>query len=98
MKKIGYFLSLFCLIPILLIAQEGKRTVMAMSVAVAPKIDGILDEEAWKDAPVAENFIQRKPYNERPAAFRTEVKFLYDNSGLYIGAMMYDPSPDSILT
>lgn len=98
MKKIGYFLSLFCLLPILLIAQEGKRTVMAMSVAVAPKIDGILDEAAWKDAPVAGDFIQRKPYNGRPAAFRTEVKFLYDNSGLYIGAMMYDPSPDSILT
>ena len=81
-----------------LIAQEEKKTVFALPVKVAPKIDGILDEESWTKAPVAGDFIQRRPYNGKSAAFRTEVKFLYDNTGLYVGAMMYDPSPDSILT
>lgn len=98
MKKTGHLLFIFLLIPILIIAQEGKKTVFALPVSVAPKIDGILDEEAWSKAPVAGDFIQRRPYNGKPATFRTEVKFLYDNTGLYVGAMLYDPSPDSILT
>ncbi len=98
MKKTGFLLFISCLIPLFMFAQEGKKTVIALPVSVSPRIDGILDEEAWSKAPVASEFIQRRPFNGKPTAFRTEVKFLYDNSGLYVGAMMYDPSPDSILT
>ena len=98
MKKTGFLLFTSCWIPLFMLAQEGKKTVVALPVSVSPKIDGILDEEAWSKAPVAGEFIQRKPFNGKPTAFRTEVRFLYDNSGLYVGAMMYDPLPDSILT
>jgi hypothetical protein len=98
MNKAGFLFFIFILIPFLMTAQEGKKTVFALPVSVAPKIDGSLDEEAWSKAPVAGDFIQRRPYNGKPATFRTEVKFLYDNTGLYVGAQMYDPSPDSILT
>jgi len=88
-----FFLFYF---PHLLYAQADKKLVSAISVSKPPKIDGILDEEAWLTAPLANDFVQRFPYNGRPATFLTEVRFLYDNSGLYVGAMMYDPSPDSI--
>jgi len=98
MKKTGFLLFIFCWIPLFMLAQEGKKTVFALPVSVSPKIDGILDEEAWSKAPVAGEFIQRRPFNGKPTAFRTEVRFLYDNSGLYVGAIMFDPSPDSILT
>lgn len=77
-------------------AQHPRKQTAAVSVASSIRIDGILDEPAWSEATAAGDFIQVEPYNGKPASFRTEVRFLYDNSGLYIGAMMYDPAPDSI--
>ena len=61
-----------------------------------PKIDGILNEEAWKMAIPSSGFVQYRPYNGPPASFETEIRFLYDNSGIYVGATMADPYPDSI--
>jgi len=94
----------YFLIYILLLAafsgfsQAERKDVSAIPASESIKIDGILDEPIWKDAPSAIDFIQQEPYNGLPATLQSEVKFVYDNSGLYIGAMMYDPSPDSILT
>jgi hypothetical protein len=80
----------------LVFSQNPRKETIASKASSAIRIDGILDEAAWADAAVATDFMQVEPYNGRPATFRTEVKFLYDNTGLYIGAMMYDPYPDSI--
>ncbi len=77
-------------------AQTMKKTVNAVPTAVTLKIDGVLDEEAWQNAAVAGEFVQRTPFNGKSATFNTEVRFLYDNSGLYIGAILFDPYPDSI--
>jgi len=33
-----------------MIAQQGGKTIFAIPVSTAPKIDGILDEEVWKQA------------------------------------------------
>ena len=69
MKKTGCLFFIFCLIPFFMIAQEGRKTAFALPVAAAPKIDGILDEEAWSQAPVAGDFIQRRPFNGKSTAF-----------------------------
>ncbi|HEU4717981.1 MAG TPA: DUF5916 domain-containing protein, partial [Bacteroidia bacterium] len=61
------------------------------------KIDGKLDDAVWQDAPIATNFIQNSPKEGAAASYQTEVKMLYDNNALYIGAMMYDDHPDSIM-
>ncbi|MBC8436147.1 MAG: carbohydrate binding family 9 domain-containing protein [Bacteroidetes bacterium] len=94
----------FSLICIFLLAafsgfsQAERKSIKAIPASESIKIDGILDEEIWIEAPTAEDFIQQRPYNGSPASLPSEVRFVFDNSGLYIGAMMYDPSPDSILT
>ncbi|MEI7981207.1 MAG: DUF5916 domain-containing protein [Bacteroidota bacterium] len=36
------------------------------------------------------------PYNGKPAIFNSLVRFTYDNTGLYVGAQLLDPNPDSI--
>jgi hypothetical protein len=48
----------------------------------APKIDGILDDEVWKNVPIAKDFVELQPENGKPeaSAFRTEVKILYVRS------------------
>jgi len=78
--------------------QAEKKHATAVSVSQTPKIDGVLDESAWNLAAPAKDFIQRMPYNGKPATYDAEVRFLYDNTGLYVGAQMFDPAPDSIYT
>lgn len=75
-----------------------RKSLVAVKVNIAPKIDGSLDDEIWNQANVAGDFIQYSPYNGTESKYRTEVKILYDNTALYIGAIMYDSSPDSIYT
>ena len=87
------FLILFFIV--ILNAQELK-TLEARYLNSGIKIDGLLNESAWKQASVATDFIQFEPDNGGKASQRTEVRVLYDNSGLYIGAIMYDSATDSI--
>ena len=91
-----HLIFLFLLITGYAFSQTDKKKVSADELSMTPKIDGILDEPCWQTAPVATNFVQRIPYNGKPAIFETVVRFVYDNSGLYIGAAMTDPFPDSI--
>lgn len=79
------------------IPQEVLERIKAVPTKDPIRIDGVLDEQAWDTAPSACDFIQRIPYNGKPSVFPADVRFLYDNSGLYVGAMLFDPSPDSIL-
>jgi hypothetical protein len=59
------------------------------------KIDGRLDEPAWSRATVASGFTQEWPLRGQPARQKTEVKVLYDDQFLYIGARMHhDPALD----
>jgi hypothetical protein len=53
-------------------------------------IDGRLDEPAWAAATPIAAFRQTQPLEGPPATQRTEVRILYDDEALYIGARMYD--------
>ena len=72
----------------------GHRTAVPSAVAVrrssAVVLDAKLDEDAWKAATPITDFRQVDPDEGQPASQRTEVRFLFDNDALYIGAKMYD--------
>ena len=55
-------------------------------------LDGRLDDPAWATAPAATGFRQAQPNAGDSATQRTEVRFLYDDAALYVGARMYDDS------
>lgn len=78
-------------------AQDSLKTLQAIRIISAPKIDGILDDGVWKDVPIATDFIQDEPDYQQPSTQKTEVKISYDNTAIYVGAFMYDNHPDSIL-
>jgi hypothetical protein len=59
-------------------------------------IDGRLTESDWVAAPVATGFIQRQPDEGRPARYQTEVRILFDDEAMYVGARMHEPDPRSI--
>ncbi|RZM24541.1 MAG: hypothetical protein EOO88_22480 [Pedobacter sp.] len=56
-----------------------------------------MDDNIWKDAPLANNFIEFRPSPGKAEnnAKRTEVRILYDNVAIYVFARMYD-NPDSV--
>ncbi|WP_211245255.1 DUF5916 domain-containing protein [Thermonema rossianum] len=61
------------------------------------KIDGLLDEPVWQQAAVANHFWQNFPYDSSAANAQTEVRVLYDEDYIYIGAICYGQSPDEIV-
>lgn len=82
-----------------LAAQPVKRKIAAVRIDVPIKIDGVLDEAVWAKAPVATDFVEGRPVSgrkERPD-LKTEVRVLYDDNAIYIGAVMHETSPDSIM-
>jgi hypothetical protein len=50
----------------------------------------------WTAAPAATDFVQGEPIEGAPAQHRTEVRVVYDEQALYVGARMYDDSPGAI--
>ncbi|MBC8089547.1 MAG: carbohydrate binding family 9 domain-containing protein [Phycisphaerae bacterium] len=53
-------------------------------------IDGKLDETAWNAAPPITQFTQYNPDEGQAPTQRTDVRILFDDDALYIGATMYD--------
>jgi Domain of unknown function (DUF5916)/Carbohydrate family 9 binding domain-like len=60
------------------------------------RIDGRLDEEVWRTADSATDFITALPRDGFPATERTVARVLFDGETLYIGAYMYDSEPDRL--
>jgi hypothetical protein len=60
------------------------------------RIDGRIDEQAWLDAPLANEFVQAEPDEGNPATQDTEVRMLIDDDAIYVAARMLEPFADSI--
>lgn len=97
--KSQLFLYLFFL-PLLMYASDpidpDKKALQASVTQEVPIIDGVLDDPAWLTALPASDFIQNRPAPGQPANVRTEVRILYNDVGIYVGAMMYDDDPSQI--
>jgi hypothetical protein len=89
------FILIIISFPITLFAQKH---IEAKCITNSIKIDGNLSEKEWQNAMVASDFIQSSPIAGQKDKQKTEVKILYDNTSIYIGATMYDVSKDSIST
>jgi hypothetical protein len=50
-------------------------------------IDGRLGEAAWQGATPVTEFRQHDPNDGQPGSERTDVRFLFDDDALYIGAI-----------
>ncbi|HEX6589936.1 MAG TPA: DUF5916 domain-containing protein [Longimicrobiales bacterium] len=75
------------------VPQPVVRTTQAVRVSEPPVLDGRLDDAAWQGAEVLGGFTQREPVEGATPADATEVRFVYDDEALYIGARMYgDPA------
>ncbi|GBD32565.1 hypothetical protein HRbin33_01535 [bacterium HR33] len=83
-------------------AESEDATAVPKARAVAVEgtvaIDGRLDDPAWRSVPAVTAFVQREPVEGAPPQERTEVRVLYDQSAIYIGAMLYERDPSRVRT
>jgi hypothetical protein len=75
-----------------------QRKLYPKRITTSLKIDGVLDEAAWKDAAVADKFtmLRPAPFIAESEENATKIFFLYNNEGLYIGGILKEKVKDSI--
>ena len=77
------------------LAQEPPRKeAQAVRVAAgAIRVDGHLDEDAWRGVAPLTDFVQKEPSEGAPASDRMEIRLAYDEGALYVGARMFSAEP-----
>jgi hypothetical protein len=82
------------LIPFLLFASStllySSDEIAAVFTSSPPTIDGILVEDAWKNAASVTELVQRVPRLGEPSSEDTEFLILYDRESIYIGIKCAD--------
>ncbi len=78
-------------------AIRRERRIPAVRATSPITIDGVLEEPAWRDAPVVGGFLQSEPHEGEQASEETEARVLYDDRFLYIGAFIHEASRREIL-
>lgn len=71
--------------------EEDKYSIHIKKSKTPIKLDGLLDEDAWKSADMAKDFFLNRPYDSSFAKLQTEVKVLFDDNFIYVGAICYEP-------
>ena len=69
-------------------AQERKQAHAARVANGAIRLDGSLGEAAWNAAPAISDFVQREPVEGAPPTDPTDVRIVYDDDAIYVGARM----------
>ena len=92
-------LLILCALFLSLFGYSQKKTLQTKFISDKIEIDGKLDEAIWQGAATATDFITLEPDNGKPIPEnrKTEVKVLYDNDAIYIGALLRDENPEKIL-
>jgi hypothetical protein len=68
-------------------ARKQARAVRATGEAI--RLDGRLDDEIWRKAPPMTEFTQAEPTEGAPPTDPMEVRFVYDDTALWVGARMF---------
>ncbi len=82
-------------------AAAGPQAKPAVTLVAARtekpiRLDGRLDEPAWKDAAVFAHLVQQQPHPGQPTPYTTEVRVLILNDTLYFGFSCTDSDPKKI--
>ena len=83
-------ITLFLLLLVCELVISQTKSLQAVKISSPPIIDGLLNDAAWQNVVPAVDFIQRFPNYGLPASQRTEVRIIYDNTAMYVGAYLYD--------
>src|SRR5215203_1148137 len=70
--------------------NDPRPTAQATRRTGSVVVDGKLDEAAWASATPISDLTQSVPNEGKPASEKTDLRILYDDAAIYIGARMFD--------
>ncbi len=73
----------------LLGGEDGDLAAIAVRVEEGPRVDGVLDDGVWAQAPARDDFRQADPVVGAEPGERTEFRVLYTETDLYIGVRCF---------
>lgn len=86
-------LSFLALIPVFISAQNmappTDRNIQIHRTTQSIVLDGKLDEPIWQEAELGDGFWNKWPDDTKPAEALTEVRVLFDDQFIYVGAVCY---------
>jgi Domain of unknown function (DUF5916) len=98
-NKTNLALAGFLLLALFADAQTPQpRELAAKRTTKTVKIDGLIEDEAWKDAAVMTNLVEFRPRTgvvESPEN-KTVAYLMYSDEGIYFGGFCYERTKDSI--
>ena len=97
-RQIIFILFILLTMPYLAQSNQNRKSIKTTRITQTPKIDGDLNDEAWKNAEVATDFVVLRPANGKVVDknYQTTVKVVYNDDAIYISAEMNDPNPEKI--
>lgn len=98
MRPLISCLFLICCFSFQLSAQTTPKRIIAKRTTASIKVDGSLDDAAWKDATIATDFVEWRPDFGKTEASenKTIIYILYDNTSVYVGGYVHERTMDSI--
>ena len=84
-------------LPALAVAQASPKSARAVRLTgSAPHIDGDLRDPVWESAAPIGDFVEKIPVEGAEPSLRTEVRILFDEDAIYVGARLFRPDPHNI--
>ncbi len=76
-------------------ARGGGLRAQRIAAADTPRIDGTLNDPAWRSAPLYDDFHKHQPRDggPTPGALRTSVQLVIDDDALVFGIRAWDDAP-----
>ncbi len=78
-------------------AQDSLPRAEVGRTTLTIEVDGVLDDDAWADAPLLGPLRQKEPIENGEPSERTEVRLVHDGETLYIGVRAYDREPEKLV-
>ncbi len=79
-------------------AQQAPLSYTCYRAPRAPRLDGSLDDAAWRAAPWSPAFVDIEGDRKPAPRFETRMKMLWDDHYLYVGAALQEPDVWGTLT
>ena len=75
---------------------QTRNAISPVKLTIPPAIDGVLDEDVWKNNPGISGFKTFMPDYGKDLPFNTIVWIAYDEENLYYSLRCFDSEPDKI--
>jgi hypothetical protein len=76
-------------------SDDGPAVKVSATSSASITLDGLLNEPAWRDAPVVK-LTQQAPKPGQPTRYETQVQVIVTSDRIYLGFICKDPDPRHI--